>query len=167
MQKNFGKIFRKDLQFSEIRIITITVTVINIKKDVNSVQAQRFSYQREQIYQAVCAIAEHPTAEMVYVRLKPELPRLSMGTVYRNLHQMAQEGRLTEISGPVARFDAVTKPHTHFSCVRCGGYFDLELPYDGALDRQAAGDGREISGHSLTFYGICPACAGKDQKQTV
>lgn len=60
---------------------------------------QRFSHQRERIYQAVRDSREHPTAEMVYQSLKPEMPRLSLGTVYRNLHQMAQEGRLTEIPG--------------------------------------------------------------------
>ena len=54
---------------------------------------QRFSHQREEIYQAVCATKEHPTAQMVYDTLKPRMPRLSLGTVYRNLHQMAEEGR--------------------------------------------------------------------------
>ena len=82
---------------------------------------QRFSHQRERIYQAVRDSGEHPTAEMVYQSLKPEMPRLSLGTVYRNLHQMAQEGRLTEIQGAVVRFDGCTAPHTHLRCLRCGG----------------------------------------------
>ena len=58
---------------------------------------QRFSQQRERIYQAVRISVEHPTAQMVYDTLRPEMPRLSLGTVYRNLHQMAQEGRLREL----------------------------------------------------------------------
>lgn len=81
----------------------------------------------------------HPTAEMVYQQLKPEMPRLSLGTVYRNLQQMAREGRLTELDGPVTRFDAVTRPHTHFRCRACGAVLDLEtVPYDERLDRLAA-----------------------------
>lgn len=123
---------------------------------------QRFSYQREQIYRAMCGTGEHPTAETVYTWLKPAMPRLSLGTVYRNLHQLAQEGRLTELSGPVARFDATTVPHTHFTCLRCGAVSDLELPYDWELDRLAGTGGLEIREHSLIFYGICPVCAGKD-----
>lgn len=124
-------------------------------------QTQRFSYQREQIYQAVCGTRDHPTAEMVYHTLKPELPRLSLGTVYRNLHQMAQEGRLMELDGPVARFDAVTTPHAHLRCDRCGGLTDLEgLAYDAGLDRLAEKNGCIVTGHSLLFNGICPACAG-------
>ncbi len=125
-------------------------------------QGQRFSYQREQIYRAVCASQEHPTAEMVYQRLKPSMPRLSLGTVYRNLHQMAQEGRLVEMEGPVVRFDAVTKPHTHLRCIRCGGVCDLgAMPYDDGLDRKAEESGCRILRHTLVFTGICAACAAE------
>ena len=122
---------------------------------------QRFSQQRERIYEAVRTSMEHPTAQMVYDALRPEMPRLSLGSVYRNLHQMAQEGRLRELEGPVARFDAVLPSHTHIRCVRCGQVADLELPYDPALDREAAGDGWVITGHELVFNGICPACGAE------
>ena len=124
-------------------------------------KVQRFSQQRERIYEAVRTSMEHPSAQMVYDALRPEMPRLSLGTVYRNLHQMAQEGRLRELEGPVARFDAVLPSHTHIRCVRCGQVADLELPYDPALDREAAGDGWVITGHELVFNGICPACGAE------
>ncbi|MDD6605257.1 MAG: transcriptional repressor [Oscillospiraceae bacterium] len=124
-------------------------------------KSQRFSQQRERIYEAVRTSMEHPSAQMVYDALRPEMPRLSLGTVYRNLHQMAQEGRLRELEGPVARFDAVLPSHTHIRCVRCGQVADLELPYDPALDREAAGDGWVITGHELVFNGICPACGAE------
>lgn len=127
---------------------------------------QRFSHQRERIYQAVRDSGEHPTAEMVYQSLKPEMPRLSLGTVYRNLHQMAQEGRLTEIQGAVVRFDGCTAPHTHLRCLRCGGVFDLkEITYDRTLDVLAARQGVRILGHALLFTGICSACADKEKIQ--
>ena len=122
---------------------------------------QRYSQQRERIYQAVRDSRAHPTAQMVYDALRPELPKLSLGTVYRNLQQMAAEGRLTQLDGPVARFDAVLAPHTHLCCTHCGQVADGVLPYDAALDRTAMADGWTITGHSLTFTGICPACAGK------
>lgn len=121
---------------------------------------RRFSRQREQIYRAVYGRRDHPTAEMVYQQLKPDMPRLSLGTVYRNLHQMAQEGRLRELSGPVVRFDGDTSPHTHFLCMCCGQVTDLtSVPYDAALDRAAARSGWQVAGHSLIFTGYCPACA--------
>ena len=122
---------------------------------------QRYSHQRERIYETVCGTKEHPTAQMVYDALRAELPKLSLGTVYRNLHQMAQEGRLMELDGPVARFDAETHPHTHIRCSDCGCVADLEMPYDPTLDRMAAGKGWCIAGHDLIFTGVCPVCAGK------
>ena len=124
---------------------------------------QRFSQQREEIYRAVCATKEHPSAQMVYDTLKPHMPKLSLGTVYRNLHQMAQEGRLMELNGPVSRFDATTVPHTHILCAKCGRVTDLEMPYSNALDAQAAEEGWVIDGHYLMFYGMCPACAGENK----
>ena len=124
---------------------------------------QRFSHQRERIYQTVLERRDHPTAEMVYQQLKPEMPRLSLGTVYRNLQQMAREGRLVELGGPVARFDAMTRPHTHFHCRTCGALLDLEsVPYDEALDRTAAARGYQVAGHSLIFTGACPRCAEQE-----
>ena len=105
---------------------------------------------------------EHPSAEMVYNNLKPQIPDLSLGTVYRNLHQMAEEGRIMEIPGTVVRFDANTAPHTHFSCCECGGVSDLDMPYDTQLDQIVEQNGCRVQTHNLMFYGICPACMGQD-----
>ena len=128
---------------------------------------QRYSFQREKIYECVCGTTEHPTAQMVYDWLRAELPKLSLGTVYRNLHQMAEEGRLLELDGPVARFDAQLHPHTHARCAVCGCVADVELPYDAALDRAVEREGWNVSGHSLIFMGICPACAGNDKNDEI
>lgn len=139
----------------------IMIVVINSEGE-GIVQKRRFSRQRERIYQAVYDSCEHPTAEMVYGWLKSDMPRLSLATVYRNLHHMAQEGRLTELAGPVDRFDAATAPHTHLQCICCGKVSDLEnMPYDAALDRVAEESGAVVTGHTLFFTGLCPACAGK------
>ena len=121
---------------------------------------QRYSHQRERIYEAVCGTKEHPTAQVVYDMLRREMPKLSLGTVYRNLHQMAKDGRLMELEGPVSRFDADLRPHTHACCTSCGCVSDMKLPYDNALDLAAEREGWKISGHHLMFYGICPVCAG-------
>ena len=120
--------------------------------------SKRFSHQREQIYLALQGTTSHPTAETVYAWLKPSMPKLSLGTVYRNLHQMAEEGRIMEIPGPVVRFDANTAPHTHFSCCECGGVSDLDIPYDIGLDQLVERNGSKVLTHNLMFYGVCPVC---------
>lgn len=126
---------------------------------------RRYSRQRERIYQAVHASREHPSAQMVYDLLREELPRLSLGTVYRNLHQMAQEGMLQELEGPTARFDACLAPHAHIRCTCCGRVMDLSALEEPAPVRSAAQAGWQVERYSLMLEGICPACAGKDHNE--
>ena len=126
---------------------------------------RRYSRQRERIYQAVHASREHPSAQMVYDLLREELPRLSLGTVYRNLHQMAQEGMLQELEGPTARFDACLAPHAHIRCTCCGRVMDLSALEEPAPVRSAAEAGWQVERYSLMLEGICPACAGKDHNK--
>lgn len=126
---------------------------------------RRYSRQRERIYQAVHASREHPSAQMVYDLLREELPRLSLGTVYRNLHQMAQEGMLQELEGPTARFDACLAPHAHIRCTCCGRVMDLSALEEPAPVRSAAEAGWQVERYSLMLEGICPACAGRDHNE--
>lgn len=121
---------------------------------------KRYSRQRELIYNAVLGSKEHPTAEMVYQWLKPANPNLSLGTVYRNLSLLAEEGILIRMPFPVERYDGDTHPHSHFRCRGCGKVFDLMLEHDGAIDSAAAkaAPGFQVEGHSLTFTGLCPGC---------
>ena len=126
---------------------------------------RRYSRQRERIYQAVHASREHPSAQMVYDLLREEMPRLSLGTVYRNLHQMAQEGMLQELEGPTARFDACLAPHAHIRCTCCGRVMDLSALEEPAPVRSAAEVGWQVERYSLMLEGICPACAGKDHNE--
>ena len=121
---------------------------------------KRYSRQRELIYRAVLDSKEHPTAEMVYQWLKPANPNLSLGTVYRNLNLLAEEGILIRMPFPVERYDGDVRPHSHFRCKNCSRVFDLALDHDGAIDALAAKAAPEfqIEGHDLTFTGICPEC---------
>ena len=120
---------------------------------------KRYSRQRELIYETLKQTTEHPTAEMLYQWLKPENPNLSLGTVYRNLNLLADEGSITRMAFPVERYDANTAPHPHFCCRACGKVYDLELPYDAALDEQALmASGHDIAGHEVLFYGTCVHC---------
>ena len=121
----------------------------------------RYSQQREKIYQAVMASRQHPTAQMVYEALQPEMPQLSLGTVYRNLRQLAQAGHLRELDGSTSRFDGDLRPHSHIRCTCCGALADAAAPYDAALDRASVMEGWTIRDHDLIFNGVCPACAGK------
>ena len=127
--------------------------------------AKRYSRQRELIYHALMNSKEHPTAEMVYQMLKPENPNLSLGTVYRNLNLLAEQGQVLRIrsaEGP-DRFDAAPKPHEHLICVRCGKLTDVDLgDLRPLLSRRA---GSRILDYRLELHHLCAECAAREQKE--
>lgn len=119
---------------------------------------RRYSRQRELIYDAVCASTAHPTAEMVYAALKADCPHLSLGTVYRNLHLLAGQGKLRRLPFPVERFDGHLEPHSHFCCRVCGEVSDVHGAYDPALDQVAQALGHQVDRHETVYYGVCAQC---------
>ena len=97
---------------------------------------------------------------MVYQWLKPANPNLSLGTVYRNLNLLAQEGVLIRMPFPVERYDGDVHPHSHFRCRACSRVFDIELDQGPEIDQAAAKavPGFQVEGHELIFTGVCPEC---------
>jgi Fe2+ or Zn2+ uptake regulation protein len=105
---------------------------------------------------------EHPTADRVYERVRRVLPRISLGTIYRNLQRLAAEGKIgvTHLEGRVARFDPTPAAHDHFVCRSCGSIEDLppSAPPDGL--RAARRAGHLVTSHAVVLYGRCRACRG-------
>ena len=58
---------------------------------------RNFSSKRNAIYNAVCGTDTHPSARWVYDKLKPEIPDLSLGTVYRNIALFKDEGTVRSV----------------------------------------------------------------------
>jgi Fe2+ or Zn2+ uptake regulation protein len=124
-------------------------------------RGMRLTDQRRLILAVVQATDTHPTAERVHAAVRRRIPRVSLGTVYRNLRLLARHGLLAEIAGgPTLRFDARVERHHHFTCSACGHIFDLDEPVDDRLDdRVAARTGFRVSHHRIEFYGQCARCA--------
>jgi len=108
-----------------------------------------------------------PTADEVYEIVRKSIPRISMGTVYRNLDILAKNGLIQKIDPgqghPQMRFDANTGDHYHITCMSCGSIEDVPVNSpDDALDdlTKALLKATEyrIAGHNLDFYGLCPSC---------
>ena len=110
----------------------------------------------------------HPSAEMVFAGLKPEIPDLSLGTVYRNLSLFKQQGLATSVAtvSGVERFDGNTDPHIHFICNHCDAVIDLmDMQIPVALNHTAeACSGGRIADCQLSFTGQCRSCLEKNQK---
>lgn len=89
---------------------------------------RNFSSKRNAIYNAVCGTDTHPSARWVYDKLKPEIPDLSLGTVYRNIALFKDEGKVSVICNVNGeeRIDGNTEPHPHFVCNKCNAVIDVE-----------------------------------------
>ena len=107
----------------------------------------------------------HPSAEMVYNHLKPEIPDLSLGTVYRNLSMFKDKGEIISLGtvNGVERFDGNTSPHVHFVCTGCEAIADLpKIAVPEALNQQVTQEtGGVIDTCQLTFVGKCSECVNK------
>jgi len=124
----------------------------------------RRSKQRERILELLQSTEAHPTASWVFGKLRKEFPNLSLGTVYRNIGILIQQGLLSRIAfgSTFDRLDANTKPHYHFICENCNSIIDLDVPPDAGLNALPDKSlGYKVSGHEIEFYGLCPKCSNK------
>ncbi len=124
-------------------------------------EARKFSKKRAAILEALRHTDEHPSAEMLYSRLKGEFPDLSLGTVYRNLAMFVADGDAVSVGsvGGQERYDAVTAPHAHFICSCCGRVLDVCSPNLAGVDRQVEAEtGGVVLSRSLSFTGTCARC---------
>ena len=125
------------------------------------VTTRRNTRQRQVVLEELRKLESHPTAAELYALARRRLPRISLGTVYRNLELLVQRGviRKLETTAAEARFDSETDRHHHVHCVRCGRVSDArDLPEDPAAWAIQNVNGYEIQGFRLDFVGVCPDC---------
>jgi Fur family transcriptional regulator, ferric uptake regulator len=126
----------------------------------------RLTTQRQIILEELSKVKTHPTASELYDMVRKRLPRIGLGTVYRNLELMAESGMILkiEVGGTQKRFDATTDDHYHIRCSVCGKVDDIDVPVIKELVAQAAtATPYVIQGHHVEFTGICSSCQ-KQQK---
>ena len=126
-------------------------------------KAVRLSRQRETILAELRKVKSHPTADQVYEMVRKILPRISLGTVYRNLDFLSSQGIVLRLggAGTQKRFDGNPMPHPHLRCMECGRVDDVHTPL--ALPELPA---EQSMGYTdlrcdVEFVGVCPMCAGQ------
>jgi Fur family ferric uptake transcriptional regulator len=132
---------------------------------MKTIRLQRTTRQRQLILEELRKTCSHPTALEVFDMVRRRLPRLSLGTVYRNLELMAEAGMIQKLDfgGGQARFDGNPQNHDHLRCLRCGRIDDLEpTPLAALLDGSQDRGGYQILGRRLELLGICPECQRND-----
>jgi Fur family ferric uptake transcriptional regulator len=120
--------------------------------------------QRKIILEELRKVNTHPSADEIYEMVRLRLPRISLGTVYRNLEILSELGKIQklQLSGSLKRFDWNTNKHYHIRCVRCNRVDDAPIaPLNQIEDELYESTVFEIIGHNLEFVGLCPECSKK------
>jgi len=120
----------------------------------------RDTRQRRLVYETIRATQSHPTADWIFDRVRTTLPKISLGTVYRNLSVLRDGGLIREIFGTDhrAHYDANTMQHAHFICSECGAITDFHsIPeYEWRALKELVGC--EVTELRIEFAGVCAAC---------
>ncbi|MBZ2170531.1 Fur family transcriptional regulator [Nitratidesulfovibrio sp. SRB-5] len=127
-------------------------------------QQTRMTKQRMVILEELRNVHSHPTADEVYGMVRQRLPRISLGTVYRNLDLLAESGDILKLesAGAQKRFDGNVTPHQHVRCTQCGRVGDVMEPVRLPDISGAGAPGFIILSGRIEFEGVCEACASKN-----
>ena len=130
---------------------------------MKSARPRRQTVQRHVVLEELRKTKSHPTAADLYEVTRRRLPRISLGTIYRNLECLVEQGlaQKLETGGCEARFDGGVDPHHHVRCVECGAVNDVP-----GIEKHLLGEdlpnveGYEVLGYHLEYIGICGRCRG-------
>ena len=116
----------------------------------------RSTPQRELVYSVLLKKRDHPTADEVFARVKPELPGISLATVYNCLETLVQCDLVRAVNferGPT-RYCPNLQPHAHFHDEQTGSTHDIDLP-SSLLDqlKKVLPAGYDASAVEITFRG--------------
>lgn len=117
------------------------------------------SYQRIKIFQYLVEKRNHPTVDMIYKALCPEIPTLSKTTVYNTLNLFIEKKivNMLVIEENETRYDTVMKVHGHFKCEKCGRIFDVNIDKN-SFDKKAL-ENFKINEQHYYFKGYCDECS--------
>ena len=124
----------------------------------------RMTRQRKVILEELRKVNTHPSADELYEMVRKRLPRVSLGTVYRNLEILSESGVIQKLEPgcSLKRFDGNPSQHCHIRCVHCDRIADAPMAPDLEIDlKRVNSTDFEIIGHRLEFIGVCPECSDR------
>lgn len=122
---------------------------------------KRNTIQFALVFETVKLLQSHATADEIYEEIIKTHPHISRSTVYRNLNQLSEMGKIHKMSIPGGpdRFDHMCHHHYHIKCKMCSRIFDVDMGYMADLQKGIRNThGFEFTGHDIMFQGLCPDC---------
>lgn len=120
----------------------------------------RMTRQLSLIKDELNVIDFHPTAEEIYNSVRKLKPDISLGTVYRNLEKLVQQGEIVRlnISNDRHHYDGNPLPHQHFHCRNCGVIKDIRIENLPAIIEKNVQDGFQVERVDCSVVGVCSLC---------
>lgn len=141
------------------------VIVFKSKEQLKGENLMRYSHQRELILKEVLSRNDHPTAEQICTSLREVCPRLSLGTVYRDLNTLVEIGKIRRVSipGEADRFDGELGIHQNLFCRKCHKVVHLPIPEEQLKALALSCPDVKVENYFLTVFGLCSDCARQEQ----
>ena len=142
-----------------------------LKEKMDAFQAKcrkaglKITPQRMAVYKVLIKSKQHPSAEIVFRKVREVLPNISLDTVNRTLLTLAEIGAafIVEGSGDVKRFDGKLETHQHFKCVKCKRIFDFHYkPFDNITVPKSISRKFIVLKKTVYLEGICDLCRNSD-----
>lgn len=126
-------------------------------------RGQRVTTQRLVLHRILHELGRHVTAEELARRAEPQLPGVSLPTVYATLALFEELGVVRRVAGEgVVLYDPRAEPHHHARCSSCGRIDDLEAPLEDSPALAAAASAGYVPDRAeLVVVGLCPDCAAR------
>jgi len=123
----------------------------------------RLTPQRMEVFREIDESDDHPSADIIFERVRNRVPSISLDTVYRILYWLEEVGLVgrVQIAGDRLRFDGNSADHHHFVCSKCGAIRDFASAEvdEVQLPDEVQSWGR-IDVRHLQIRGVCLDCLG-------
>jgi Fe2+ or Zn2+ uptake regulation protein len=121
-------------------------------------KASRWTKQVKVIINIIYESDRPLNADEVYCQARVSLPRISLGTVYRNLNKLEAEGLISEfMDGQVATYHRHPFPNTHFQCEKCHKL--ISVPVELSVTDLSRMSGMTVNRWTLRLTGVCRECS--------
>lgn len=121
----------------------------------------KYSKQREEILKIVLDSTDHPNVNTIYERARKIIPNISLGTVYRNLNTLYENGFIRKISNPngADHYDKTLIDHAHIYCIECNNMFDVDANLLKDIKALVETNNKyKINKSEIIFTGLCEKC---------
>ena len=135
--------------------------IITDNKSVSKEDKMRNTTQRKEILEFLRSKRHHCSAIQVYDAVREKIPNISLGTVYRNLGQLLENGEIISVEAvdKCIYYDGFVENHAHFTCKECKRIYDFPIEPE---KRKALNDaGFVVDTERVVYYGTCAECVKK------